>query len=175
MRPTKPYYENYAKQALTESLLSWMKEKPFDKISVADIAQRGQVSRRAFYLHYNTKLDILNDYYNVLIREYEANLPGKLAMYSYEETEYFFRFWYRHKDYLALLDSQDLFYILLYSFKGYINRRMSRDTSVEPDDYQFAYSSGGLWALLFKWTRDEFRETPEHLAKIATSYQEEFL
>lgn len=47
------------KKAIAKSLKSLCEEKPFDKISVRDIAERCQINRQTFYYHFNDKYALL--------------------------------------------------------------------------------------------------------------------
>ena len=47
------------RELLEQALLSLIKEKPFDSISVQDIVRRANVGRATFYLHYDSKEDLL--------------------------------------------------------------------------------------------------------------------
>jgi len=56
------------KRAIADSLKALSKEKPFDKISVGDIAAYCNVNRQTFYYHFQDKYDLLTwiyyeDYY----------------------------------------------------------------------------------------------------------------
>lgn len=57
--------------ALRSALMALMVEKGFDAISVADIAERADVSRAAFYMHYKDKEELLfrsmKDIYDELV------------------------------------------------------------------------------------------------------------
>lgn len=48
-----------SKYFLSNSLLNLMQEKPYEKISIHEVARRGYVSRTTFYNHFSSKEDIL--------------------------------------------------------------------------------------------------------------------
>lgn len=50
---------NKSQHFISQALLALMKEKPYKKISVMDIARRAYVSRTTFYNHFQSKDDIL--------------------------------------------------------------------------------------------------------------------
>ena len=62
--------------ALRKALMDLMIEKGFDAISVADIAERADVSRAAFYMHFKDKEDLLfrsmKDIYDELVKSHDA-------------------------------------------------------------------------------------------------------
>ena len=49
---------NETRKALGNAFEELLREKPFDKLSVNDIAQRANLSRRAFYNHFKDKYDL---------------------------------------------------------------------------------------------------------------------
>lgn len=51
---------NITKRALAASLKELMAEQPFDKINVAQICQRCNMSRKSFYYHFKDKYDLVN-------------------------------------------------------------------------------------------------------------------
>ena len=171
MKPTKPFYENFARQAIIEGLLSLMKKKPFDDISVTEIAAEAGIARRTFYIYYSTKQDVLYDYYAVLTREYDSAVPNDGKINDLVQYEYFFRFWDTHKEYLELLHSQGMLYILLHGFSGYMERRVLRESGTVQSRYVYAYSAGGLWSVLNEWVENGYREEPEELAQIVFQMQ----
>lgn len=68
---------------LKESLLSLMKERPFSEITVSDIAERADVNRATFYLHYSNPPQLLEsigddllDKMQTLIEEHREELVG---------------------------------------------------------------------------------------------------
>ena len=57
------------KECLQNALINIMAVKPFDKITITELVLRSGVSRTAFYRHYKSKEDVLNELSNDLIHE----------------------------------------------------------------------------------------------------------
>ncbi len=51
---------NITRRALSAALKELMQEKPFEKISVADICQKCEMNRQSFYYHFKDKYDLVN-------------------------------------------------------------------------------------------------------------------
>lgn len=51
---------NITKRALSAALKELMQEKPFEKISVADICEKCEMNRQSFYYHFRDKYDLVN-------------------------------------------------------------------------------------------------------------------
>ena len=56
---------NVTKRALAAALKELMEEKPFEKISIADICDRCEMNRKSFYYHYRDKYDLVNWIYDI--------------------------------------------------------------------------------------------------------------
>ena len=48
----------YTRRALQESLVSLMREKPLQKISVKEICARADINRSTFYVHFGSPEDV---------------------------------------------------------------------------------------------------------------------
>lgn len=57
-RPRKDCEGPSAKRRMEDAFWKALREKPFSKISVADIAQLAQVNRNAFYYHFDNMADL---------------------------------------------------------------------------------------------------------------------
>ena len=69
------------KSLLKQSLLSLIREKDFRKITITEITQRAGLARPTFYLHYETKEDLLlevfNDFLEPIHKEFSELLREK--------------------------------------------------------------------------------------------------
>ena len=62
------------KAALTRALFELLGEKDFDKISITELAQRADVDRKTFYLHYRSVEEILEDFYEDMLARLQEGL-----------------------------------------------------------------------------------------------------
>ena len=51
----------YTRQAIRETLLELMEEKPFSKVTVTEVCKKAEMNRGTFYLHYLDLEDVLDD------------------------------------------------------------------------------------------------------------------
>lgn len=89
---------NITKRALSEALKELMEEKPFEKISVADICEKCNMNRKSFYYHFRDKHDLVNwifdTEFNVLIDEHNDDqweLIEVACRYFYENKKFYRR------------------------------------------------------------------------------------
>ena len=62
------------KTALTKALFELLGEKEFSKISVTELAQRADVDRKTFYLHYHGVEEILEEFYEDAIQRLQEEM-----------------------------------------------------------------------------------------------------
>jgi AcrR family transcriptional regulator len=59
IKPSMDLRAQRSRRLLQEALVQLMKEKPFGEIQIREIADRAQVARPTFYLHYHSKEELL--------------------------------------------------------------------------------------------------------------------
>lgn len=57
------------KRNIKTTLIEMLDEMPFEKVSVADLCRRGEISRITFYTHYDDKYALVADMYNDYLKE----------------------------------------------------------------------------------------------------------
>ncbi|MFJ7977173.1 TetR/AcrR family transcriptional regulator [Peribacillus sp. JNUCC 23] len=88
-----------SQEAIKKAVIELMSEKKFDDITIQDISDRANVSRRTIYLHYMDKYDLLDklieEHINALreICEPETetdSIDGSVTWFDYFESNYLF-------------------------------------------------------------------------------------
>ena len=67
-----PKSTDFLKECMADALLGAMKEKPFSKITVNEIADSAGVNRSTFYLHYENTSDLLKETTRYIIDKHLA-------------------------------------------------------------------------------------------------------
>ncbi|QAA35287.1 TetR/AcrR family transcriptional regulator [Clostridium manihotivorum] len=150
-----------------------MKEKPYSSISVKEIADKAQLSRRTFYRNFNVKDDLLTEYADYLFKEYLDELKQVKNLNISNVFIVYFSFWNNHLEELKLFKKNHLFYSLMEQvnlFIPYFNtipnvQWHDYDNQAE-EDYISFYNIGGMWNVLSNWIDHEDRESPQEMSKI---------
>ncbi|MFC0297254.1 TetR/AcrR family transcriptional regulator [Geobacillus jurassicus] len=97
-----------SQEAIKKAVVELMAEKPFDDITIQEIADRANVNRGTIYLHYTDKYDLLDK----LIEEHMDNLRQlcrEASDLTFEEGNYI---WYEY------FERHRLFFSTMLSSKG---------------------------------------------------------
>ncbi|WP_243156368.1 TetR/AcrR family transcriptional regulator [Clostridium sp. C8-1-8] len=174
MKKTNPIAEQ-SKRWLVKALIELMQEKPYSSISVKEIADKAQLSRRTFYRNFNIKEDLLTEYANYLFKEYMDALKELTNLNISDLFIVYFKFWNNHLKELKLFKKNHLFYSLMEQINLFIShfntipnvKWHDYDNQAE-EEYISFYNIGGLWNVLSNWIDHEDRESPEEMSKILT-------
>ncbi len=161
-----------SKKWLTEALFDLMKEKPYSIITVKEISDKAQLSRRTFYRNFKVKEDLLSKYTNYLFEDYIESIK-EITDFSFNSTLInYFEFWNKHIDELELLKQNHLFFFIMEQINSFIPdiNKFSEvqwhncDNHIE-EEYLGLYNIGGLWNVLSKWIDNKERESPKEMAE----------
>lgn len=163
---------------LQEALLSLMLEKPFSKISIAEITDKADVSRPTFYLHYKTKEELLEDYldgiYATFMDDMEQYIEfiaqGRLAVKLYEQLE-------THSVFLQSLMESEVSNLLLKKLHNYcldvITRLFEKgpelpESMVSETVKNIAVSSmaGSAYAMSVHWLQNGMPLSPKEMGDL---------
>lgn len=162
-----------SKKWLVEALFDLMNEKPYSTISVKEIADKAQLSRRTFYRNFKVKEDLLSQYVMYLFEDYSNCIKKLNRINIYDVLITYFKFWNMHIEELELLKNNHLFYVIMeYSaaFIPDINNIKEVEwhdySSTVEEEYVSLFTMGGLWNVLSKWIGEKERRAPDEMAKI---------
>lgn len=161
-----------SKKWIADSFITLMKTKPYEQITISEIAANADLARRTFYRAFSSKNDVIAYIVENLVREYinELTLPTPLNMKSLALV--FFGFFEKHRELILCFRHNHLEYFILESFNQYLpyirtqtcKEKISDDPRV---DKLFALMSGGaFFNLLMYWSEDNSGLTPDDLSEL---------
>lgn len=162
-----------SKKWLVEALFDLMNEKPYSMISVKEIADKAQLSRRTFYRNFNVKEDLLSQYVMYLFEDYSDCIKKLDKVNIYYILITYFEFWNMHIEELKLLKRNHLFYVIMeYSTTLIPDINNLKEVewhhygSTAEEEYVGIFTMGGLWNVVSKWIDEKERRNSNEMAQM---------
>lgn len=183
------------RQSLRTALLTLIKEKGYDAISIEEITERANVGRATFYLHYKDKEDLLLEEFSEMANEKVrvlSEVPFSAWLPSPDDDDAKAK----HPSSPLLIvfehiyDNSELYYLLLKSEKSSRVveriRKISTESIVKfmetkaktepipllfkvPMEFFAAFFSGALLSTVDWWLEEDMRHTPEEITRLFQS------
>lgn len=160
----------FTRQCIGEAIVSLLKSKDFEHITISDIVKKAGVSRMTFYKYYHTKKDVIKDYMNEIIAGYLEKCGGNFTMNEFQDYMHIkdaILFFDNYADFLLTLSKANQYYIII----GSLNDFMS--TYVYPDYhgsiYELYFYSGALLNTFLKWEESGKKEPVDEIVTIVLS------
>ncbi len=96
-----------SKKAIQTAFREMLFDVGFDAITVKDMTERADISRKTFYLHYVDKYDLMNEIVDGMIKELAELCERKKALGFVEGTVLWFQYFEEHKPFFAVLFATD--------------------------------------------------------------------
>jgi AcrR family transcriptional regulator len=159
---------------LQGALLMLMKEKPFREIQITEIADRAEVSRPAFYLHFHSKEELLLSHVDAVFEEFHTELSSEASAGTIDRKKFsimLFKYWERYSETLQMVIKAETQHVLLERLRGYVATIMAemaaRKGKDSPDpqlhDYVVDFVAGGAYMLLTKWVTNKMPNPAEQM------------
>jgi len=158
------------RQLLRDTLLTLLKKKRYEDISVQDIIERADVARSTFYVHYVDKDDLLTGRHGI----FAENLGEQMLAHSAERSASAFSSstWFYHiqaqGDVLKVIAKDSAMELAMKTLRGIIHdsvengmqaHSQSKDASV-PLPLMVDYLTDTLMTLIKWWFKDGMQRTP---------------
>lgn len=147
-----------SKQKMVRALLTLMNQYDYREITVTQIAQEAQLSRKTFYRLFSDKDEILALFFEGLFQECFSRIKELKLRHYWDVVQVFFDFWEERKELLFLLQKNHLLQRVFersyeYSMQifEFVRSRVIADSLSLPLPYMLAYSVGGMHSMLLKW------------------------
>lgn len=163
---------------LEEGLLSAMKTKRYEEITISDLCVQMGIPRKSFYRYFASKDGALYALIDHTLLEFEQHtglLSGNALGGANRDLRRFFEFWHRQKPLLDALDRSGLSGIL-------VQRAIAQAQSeyVVPcfsvssegrlaQNHALLFCICGLMNMMDRWHRSGYAESTAEMAAIATS------
>ena len=150
---------------ITQALFSLMKENEYGSISISDIAKKAGVSRATFYRHFDTKDQIVKEYFvsetNTFLKSVTGKPESKDDFYEILFTA-FSQLKQQKKIFQRLMDAH-----MEEIYLDYLNDMLKVNQSMNRPD-SFTYLSeciaGSLYNLSLAWVRNDCKESVRYMA-----------
>ena len=161
MNTTNGKIAEQSKQKMVQALLRVMEQYDYREITVTQIAQEAQLSRKTFYRLFSGKDEILSLLFEGLFQECFGRIQARNIRHYWDVMQEFFDFWEERKELLFLLQKNGLLPRVFerscqYAVQVFIFVRSEEmaESFALPLPYLLAYSVGGMHSMLLKWVEN---------------------
>ena len=162
IKPSTDLRAQRSRKWLYAALLQLMQEKPFTDIQITEIADRAQVSRPTFYLHYRSKEELLLSQVDVVFAEFFQEFSNKIAEGNYDRLKYcilIFQYWERNAETLRMVMRASLHEAFRERLRIYFAMAVSQLTTLDEksdsneklQEFIIDFEAGGVYQLLIHW------------------------
>lgn len=172
------------KQLIQTSFLEILEEKPFEAITIGDIAKKAKINRGTFYLHYKDKYDLLDCIEGQLFAELGEYIDKLQSRYSSVQT------FEREQEKLAyslfsfiesnlpmlkifLSDHGRAGFHLRFrdAFSNKVRFNLGKNEEfiknlTVPFDYFLSFITSAFLGLIEQWIQNDIDKTPQEMTKI---------
>ena len=164
-----------SKKMITDALLELMKTYPYKDITITQICQKAQVVRQTFYRNFESKPDILEFHLDNMFQKYLSNyMVSEIDIY--QQLKSFFDYMKLHKDFLILIEKNNLFFLLNKTITisisrfSYVPKMMEGVKESKHNIYILGFIASTISSILLLWIKSNFEESSVILAKLAKTF-----
>lgn len=174
--PCHTEYATQKKVQIEKGLLKLLSSSPYPDISVKDICMEAGIPRRTFYHYFENKEDVLNSIIEDLMQQCFLEVMYELRSGPVNMKESFvriFRFWEgdNRTKLDALICNGLESRLMTWSLQFIRAERIGilSNSNLDPKLVEIGLMVGttDFFTLLFYWSREGYRETPEQMAEYA--------
>ncbi|BAE85591.1 TetR/AcrR family transcriptional regulator [Desulfitobacterium hafniense] len=159
--------KKFSKECLYTALLSLMKKKNIQDITVKELAKKAGVSRTTFYRHYSLPIEVLTDYldthpFGIPSSEVEKMLDEK------ENIRRFYRYFSDNNELVSALIQAGMTELLRDTISRHIQTTFCKQLSVHGyiSDYEKIALVGLCQEILISWYKRGMVESVDDMAEI---------
>lgn len=154
---------------IRSALLYLLKQEKYDRITIKEICKQADLSRQTFYQIFGSKDEVIQYHFSTLFQEFERQSDSFQNDTIPHITQHFFSFFYEHRDFIQILISNHLTFLLEQQFEVYLKKiTLFRNINEKElhGDYTTAYVAGALTQVLIHWFQHSFDLSIDELSKL---------
>jgi AcrR family transcriptional regulator len=162
-------------EKLCQALTDLLKEKPAKNITVREIAERININRGTFYLHYKDIYDMIEKLENEMFEGFNtilnAHIPQSPWEYFSSILSDMYSFLADNADLCIALLGPNGDLVFLNKIKGFVRERLlylfeqhSKSKNTDDFDYIYTFLIAGCTDLFHTWLIKGMKETPDEMA-----------
>ena len=159
-----PKTTDFLKECMADAILQAMREKPFSKITIQEIAEMAGVNRSTWFRNFSDKNEAISF---KLIRLWNrwADEHGlkERRRYTLGNAEDFFAFNFSIREILSEIYREELQACVYNAFYQVMMPQCGADPAA---CYEARFYSYGLFGFLDEWIKRGFHETPEQITEL---------
>ena len=161
---------------LEEGLLTAMRTKRYEEITISDLCDQMGIPRKSFYRYFSGKdgaLHALIDHTLLDFEQFSGILVGSSPANIHKELRSFFEFWQQHRQLLDALERSSLSGVLVQRAISQaqneyaLPREQTRGDSHRLQSHAITFCICGIMSMVTRWHRSGYAESPAELAQIA--------
>lgn len=169
-----------SKDSIRNALLTLLKDKSIEKITISDLTREAKVNRSTFYSHYIDKINLIEDLESYFITEIDKTLNEKFENNTVEQgiimsiqKLVYFALEPTHFSFLKLMLSQNGDPKFADKISESISKQIATVTRKENKAslYVRRFVSRGLLELMIVWLADDERPAPEEFIELVKKSQ----
>ncbi|MFD1432724.1 TetR/AcrR family transcriptional regulator [Lacticaseibacillus yichunensis] len=165
--------QELSRESLQLALFDLMQHEAFASITVSALAARAGISRMGFYRNYDTKEQVLSDYFDRRVAPFYDALSASVDQGPASISQAYFAYIDRHSTLFEVLIQSGAENVLIDRFTYYVDHFYRDHVKTVPftGDYAFFWTSfvaAGLYKMTIDWLKTGKRASVATLAAIAT-------
>lgn len=166
------------RREIQRAFIELLGEKPYQNITVTDIAGKAGYARHTFYNHYETKDDLLANLIDIVYDEFFSKLDKWNIKIKDGDEElkviisYFFSVWQDNRDTVRVLRRLEIDNLLIIRLKAYFTKFYYDQVAKEIPGidmvlakYIINFNAYTMLGILKPWLEDGMRHPPEVMAE----------
>lgn len=162
----KSQKSRFNRMCIAEAIIELMKTEELKKIKISTVVKKAGVSRTTFYKHFNSLEEVLDDYMNEIVAEYNIERAKNAeikSLYDYKNILLTIYFFDQYADFFKTVTKQGFYSLLIDAINSFMTKNIYFDKN---NLYELYCYSGGLLNIFIKWEEDGKKEKPEEIAQI---------